>query len=556
MEKIFLFLIVSFLSFFYPTYLSYSQNQGLSRVITSQYLHTAEFNTVSGILKINLPSDMGVSEQVSGSVSFDRYKLGEVNSASLSDYSLVVENQKVKLSGNMFTVILPPNLPTGVLNVLVKDSKGKDVGRAFYPVRIRATTNQTKKGNPSDFKMPLSARTGLPTEIQGPFDGNYSNSVISVDGKRIPVIAESPRKLVFISPQTAKGARLLALNEAGVVVKSPFTNLHVVRVGRDDLLAYESDNSEVIRNYETNEFLIERDNADKKAPSGEKEILISSKKQKNKDVQPTLNQPIQNKPVELGPSIEDISQPLKLDPGEIKQIDKISTTKSKPKLKEKELIADSFPKEEKSTKKPEKNLDNVKKEVEIAKTVEKKEGPKDIAVIEKYMESQFNASFVKYEDDKPKQSEPDKPVDKKVAVKKNDQLKEYKINDLNSLNLENKKFEQQITLAPTKKEAPEKKKVAKIQTTPKAKSKVQKNSKTFAIQLASFKKRSDAEILVNKLNSKGLNAYLKRSNVPGKGYWNRVRIGGFETRSEAEKYKKNLVFKDLHIKSFFVTLED
>lgn len=440
MGKIFLLFIVNFLFIFYPAHLSYSQNQGLSRVRTSQYLHTAEFNTVSGVLKVNLPADMSVSEQVSGSVFFDRYKLGEVSSASLNDYSLIVENQKVNISGNMFTVIVPTNLPTGVLNVLVKDSTGKDVGRAFYPVRIRASANHTKRENPSDFRMPLSARTGLPTEIQGPFDGNYSNSVLSIDGKKISVVAESPRKLVFISPQTAKGARLLALSETGVEVKSPFTNLHVIRVGRDDLLEYESSSSEVVRNYETSEFLIERDNASRKILSDEKELLISSRNQNFKEDKPALNQ---------------------------------------------------------------------------------------------------------Y-----------KPIAKKVAVKEGDQLKEYKINDLSSLNLENKKFEQQITLEPTKKEALEKVEVAKIQAEPKARAKKTKNSKTFAIQLASFKERSEAEKLVNKLNSKGHNAYFEKFNVPGKRYWNRVRIGGFETRNEAENYKGALNFKDLYIKSFFVTFED
>ena len=78
----------------------------------------------------------------------------------------------------------------------------------------------------------------------------------------------------------------------------------------------------------------------------------------------------------------------------------------------------------------------------------------------------------------------------------------------------------------------------------------------FAIQLASFKKKSEAEGLVGKLNAGGYDVYYKRFKVPGKGYWYRVRKGGFSTRNEAEAYKSRLNLTKYHISSFFVTVED
>ena len=78
----------------------------------------------------------------------------------------------------------------------------------------------------------------------------------------------------------------------------------------------------------------------------------------------------------------------------------------------------------------------------------------------------------------------------------------------------------------------------------------------YAIQLASFKNKSEASKLVGKLNAGGYDVYYKRFNVPGKGYWYRVRKGGFSSRKEAEAYKNGLNLTKYHINSFFITAED
>ena len=78
----------------------------------------------------------------------------------------------------------------------------------------------------------------------------------------------------------------------------------------------------------------------------------------------------------------------------------------------------------------------------------------------------------------------------------------------------------------------------------------------YSIQLASFKNKNEASKLVGKLNEGGYDVYYKRYNVPGKGYWYRVRKGGFSSRKEAEAYKNGLNLTKYHINSFFITAED
>ncbi|MES2504176.1 MAG: SPOR domain-containing protein [Myxococcota bacterium] len=60
----------------------------------------------------------------------------------------------------------------------------------------------------------------------------------------------------------------------------------------------------------------------------------------------------------------------------------------------------------------------------------------------------------------------------------------------------------------------------------------------YAIQVASLPSRSAGEELVKRLQKKGHAAKLVQAEIPGKGSMYRVRIHGFKTREEADKYRE------------------
>lgn len=62
----------------------------------------------------------------------------------------------------------------------------------------------------------------------------------------------------------------------------------------------------------------------------------------------------------------------------------------------------------------------------------------------------------------------------------------------------------------------------------------------FQLQVASFKDQADADRLVEDLRRRGHRAYRIAANVPDRGVWQRVRIGPFRTKYEAERYKDKL----------------
>jgi cell division septation protein DedD len=63
---------------------------------------------------------------------------------------------------------------------------------------------------------------------------------------------------------------------------------------------------------------------------------------------------------------------------------------------------------------------------------------------------------------------------------------------------------------------------------------------TFTINLASFRQKQWADRYVEELKKLGIDAYSWEVNLPEKGRWNRVSVGGFPTLKEAKNYTKEL----------------
>ena len=78
----------------------------------------------------------------------------------------------------------------------------------------------------------------------------------------------------------------------------------------------------------------------------------------------------------------------------------------------------------------------------------------------------------------------------------------------------------------------------------------QEGQTPFVVQAYSFQNKTRAEATVSILKSQGYPAYVLMSDLGEKGIWYRVRIGDFNTQTEAEKIIEQLK-KDAH--SGFIT---
>lgn len=66
----------------------------------------------------------------------------------------------------------------------------------------------------------------------------------------------------------------------------------------------------------------------------------------------------------------------------------------------------------------------------------------------------------------------------------------------------------------------------------------------YQIQVASFRDLPEAEAYVAELRLRGYSAYRESARIPGRGVWQRVRIGPFKDKSKALAYKAEFERKE------------
>lgn len=74
----------------------------------------------------------------------------------------------------------------------------------------------------------------------------------------------------------------------------------------------------------------------------------------------------------------------------------------------------------------------------------------------------------------------------------------------------------------------------------------------FAVQLEALPARAEADTRVNQLKAQGVQAYIVKSLVPGKGVFFRIRVGNFTSRALAERYGQQLKMQGA-VRDFFIT---
>ncbi|MGI9534747.1 MAG: hypothetical protein ACR2NW_07335, partial [Thermodesulfobacteriota bacterium] len=392
------------------TALSQTVENQISKINTGSGLHTADFKTKLGVLKIYLPSDLTVTEPASGTVSFKKHKSGVKDNIGINDvftsYKLIVENRPVELTGNVFFIEVPINLPTGVLSVSLRNSEGKVVNRAFFPVRLTKRGNLPRQvGNPANFRLPVTSRSGQPANINGNFDGNLTNASVSISGTQAKILAESKKQLVFLTPSSLQGAKVLTLKEGDVEVKNPFTVLYVVKVGQEQPEIYADNNDNQISTANKgNEILIESNNQ-----TGEIDLNANSELNPVNQLPSTTSAPELESNDEniFGPRTSNLSKPLEIDPDELQKL-----RKSSPRVFSNQDLPELYGLTELNTKTqaPDNNIRQIKEEPEQLKEQPKqvkvipkkdevaesnlKSGIKDISEIKPQIDEQLAAQFV------------------------------------------------------------------------------------------------------------------------------------------------------------------
>lgn len=177
-----------------------------------------------GVIKILLPYDIRGGDTISGTVTTepagktDKEKQRDAN--ELNGCVIEVGPQRWPVSGGTIGRLVIPIAPAQ-LDVMLRDGKGKKIDSA--PLRVANSAPST----PMNFIIPQIGQTGRPIEIIGPFDGDASNTKVSLGETKPTILAESPRDAVIQVPGTVVGPNNITVSDKGKNTTGDFRALKI-----------------------------------------------------------------------------------------------------------------------------------------------------------------------------------------------------------------------------------------------------------------------------------------------------------------------------------------
>ncbi len=194
--------------------------QTFSQTISSQKgLTTVVFNNPQGVIKIFLPDDMRSGDIISGRIIFS--PAGNTAKQKQKAMDVLLKN-KISIGNNA-----GPNLSVQQLSKSSSDKiqTFKNI-KVSFPFFLSLTDDKNKiistEVKPAELQnniellgctMPTHALTGSPLRINGPFDGNASNTNCMLDKKYLEILAESPRQCIVQYPEVVTGNNTLSIQE-------------------------------------------------------------------------------------------------------------------------------------------------------------------------------------------------------------------------------------------------------------------------------------------------------------------------------------------------------
>jgi hypothetical protein len=167
------------------------------------------FATQFGSIAVFLPSDMRAGDTISGTVFVepegDTDAERQANAGRLSGYAIDVGGAQTRVGEHIvrFTV------GAGVTDILVGVTGDGSSQAGIVPV------NGAPPAGAATFSADPLTQAGHPTPVQGPFDGDASNTTATMGDQNCPILAESPRQVVVMAPGQPTGNVPLNVTEQG-----------------------------------------------------------------------------------------------------------------------------------------------------------------------------------------------------------------------------------------------------------------------------------------------------------------------------------------------------
>lgn len=192
-----------------------------AELVAAYGLYKVVFQVPEGRISVTFPNDVTAGDTILAMVylepSGENPKERERNSASLSGYTVAMDGAKI--SGGRLRWSVPPRVASGT--VRLQDRKRTVLTHCDVPVAPRGAENPQPAAT-GRIALPQGARAGAAVSLWGSFPEDVVPT-IRVGGFAALVIAQSPRRIVFVSPPDVVGASKLEVTFGGAAsVGGPF----------------------------------------------------------------------------------------------------------------------------------------------------------------------------------------------------------------------------------------------------------------------------------------------------------------------------------------------
>jgi hypothetical protein len=221
-------------------------------VQTNGGLMVVTFKLPQGLVKLNLPDDLRPGDTISGTVVMEpKGDTPEEKGKSrtvLEGVVIDLEGTKVRANNPNFSWQPPTPIRPGPVRYQLKivEVLGRQTSFDAMSGAVITPPGTTPSGavvtpdpkTTPPFVIPPRGQAGRPIEINGPFDGNSSNTKLNwrpggrpekmeSDSGELGLIAESPRKAVFTAPSDVTGSIDIHLKEGSQETRGTFRSVGV-----------------------------------------------------------------------------------------------------------------------------------------------------------------------------------------------------------------------------------------------------------------------------------------------------------------------------------------
>ncbi len=170
-------------------------------------------------VKLRLPKDIRTGDAITGSVIEDNIPAKGVNnktSSTLEGMVIEIDGKQTRLSDKMVSFIVPAGVAS--LPFIFKNAAGSTIETGQIPVgtSMNDLLSDLWWRDPigGQYNIPPVAQPGQSLSIPGKFDGDASNTKVTLNGKPVGIIAESPRQaFVEIPNETTAGTFEMKIEE-------------------------------------------------------------------------------------------------------------------------------------------------------------------------------------------------------------------------------------------------------------------------------------------------------------------------------------------------------